>query len=681
MPVDAPRDGPQSPLASAAEQHGSTWRVAANRPVSITQGDCWWYVAEGTVDLFAVPLGDRKTPEGRRTHLMTCRSGDVLFGIDSIPATSVGLLVVGRMSARVLAVPITVLEESTQVRPELANALRFWIGQLSEAAARMVVPRPTIDIRMAPDEALPVGRHRRIAGANSDLVWLPGLAGATFLDVTDTGDAEAPFPLHAKAWISPPPGGELLSCTGTDSVLTDSSWRSGLARFHVIVLESIVTNIALGFVDEFNLITGRNRRDTSHIRATLRRAAAVPGRRSGDVDLPVDDDPLVKAMTVIARELSGIAPSLGTHERNLPPLERLQSLASSARLRVREVRLPRGWWRRRGHAYLAWNDRNSPCALLPDGRTGYRLLDAALGEWRMVDEAVAARLPPRAWAVYGSLTMPRLSAADLLAFALRGGARDLLALAGFALATAAAGLVAPVAIGHLVNTAIPFNEPWLILELSLVLCGAGFVGSAFYFLCGNACLRLQSIAEAQAQAAVMDRLLRLPSAFFRSMAAAKLARRALGVSFIRRVLARGAVVTVLGSVLVGSNLAVMAWFGPRLSLIAVGSTGVAAAIIAVLNLLRLRFERRVLEVEGETTGSAFQFIRAIAKIRIAGAEGRVFSRWMGSHAQQRYWMYRTRLADNAVFTLTTVMPAMLALMFFTLAGTDLPPAPATSSHF
>ena len=208
-----------------------------------------------------------------------------------------------------------------------------------------------------------------------------------------------------------------------------------------------------------------------------------------------------------------------------------------------------------------------------------------------------------------------------------------------------------------------------------MLCGAGFVGSAFYFLCGNACVRLQSIAEAQAQSAVFDRLLRLPSAFFRTMAAAKLARRALGVSFIRRALARGAVVTVLGSVLVGSNLVVMAWFSPRLSMIAAGSTGAAAGIIAILNSLRLRFERRVLEVEGQTTGTAFQFIRAIAKIRIAGAESRVFSSWMGSHAQQRYWMYRTRLADNAVFTLTAAMPAMQALTFFSLAGTDLPPAP------
>ena len=672
-PADAPEDAPERSLASVAERHGSPSELAANRPLAIREPDGWWYVVEGTVDLFAVPLADRKTPDGRRTHLMTCGSGEVLFGIDSAATARVGLLMVGRMNARALAVPTAVLEESTGLRAELAHALDVWIGRMSEAAARMVTPRPTIDLRLEPGETV-TGGGRRIAGATSGLVWVPGLAGASFLDVTDTGAAEAPFPLHARAWINPAPG-ERLSCAGTEAVLADSSWRAGLARFHAVVLESIGTSIALGSADEFNLITGRDRLDTGHMRATLRRAAALPGQRLADVDLPVDDDPLVKAMTVIARALGSETPSLGPHERTLAPPERLQALASSARLRLRDVRLPHGWSGRGGQAYLAWNERNAPCALLPNGRAGYWLLDAAADEWKAVDEQVAATLQRRAWAVYATLTMPRVSATRLLAFALRGGARDVLALAGFALATAAAGLVAPIAVGRLVNTAIPFSEHWLILELSLVLCGAGLVGSAFFFLCANACVRLQSMADAQAQSAVLDRLLRLPSAFFRSMPAATLARRALGVSHIRRVLARGAVVTVLGSFLVASNLAVMAWFSPRLSIVAAGSVGLAAAIIVGLSLLRLRLESRVLEVEGQTTGSAFQFIRAIAKIRIAGAERRVFSLWMGSHAQQRYWMYRTRLADNAVFTLTTAMPAMLALFFFTLAGTDLPPVP------
>ena len=672
-PAGAPEDTPELSLASAAERHGSPCELAANRPLAIGDTDGWWYVAEGTVDLFAVPLAGRESPGGRRTHLMTCGPGEVLFGIDSAATAKLGLLVVGRMNARVLAVPTAALEESTGLRAELAHALDVWIGRMSEAAARMVAPRPTIDLRLEPGETV-TGGDRRVAGATSGLVWVPGLAGASFLDVTDTGEAEAPFPLHARAWINPAPG-EPLSCTGTEAVLADSSWRAGLARFHAVVLENIGTGIALGSVDEFNLLTGRDQLDTGHMRATLRRAAAVPGQRPADVDLPVVDDPLVKAMTVIARALGSETPSLGPHERTLAPSERLQALASSARLRLREVRLPPGWSGRGGQAYLAWNERNAPCALLPHGRAGYRLLDAAAGEWTAVDEQVATTLQRRAWAVYASLAKPRVSATSLLAFALRSAARDVLALAGFALATAAAGLVAPIAVGRLVDTAIPLSEHRLILELALVLCGAGLVGSAFFFLCANACVRLQSMADSQAQSAVLDRLLRLPSAFFRSMPAATLARRALGVSHIRRVLARGAVVTVLGSFLVASNLAVMAWFSPRLSIVAAGSTGLAAAIIAGLSLLRLRFERRVLEVEGQTTGSAFQFIRAIAKIRIAGAESRVFSLWMGSHAQQRYWMYRTRLADNAVFTLTTAMPALLALFFFALAGTDLPPVP------
>ena len=232
-----------------------------------------------------------------------------------------------------------------------------------------------------------------------------------------------------------------------------------------------------------------------------------------------------------------------------------------------------------------------------------------------------------------------------------------------------------MAIGLFVNTAIPSNDRSLILELTLVLCAAGVVSSAFHFLQGTAFVRLQSIMETQAQSAVVDRLLRLPLAFFKTVPAANLAHRALGFSLIRRILARGGVVSVVGGLFAMANLAVMGWFSPRLTLIAVMLATMAAAFIATVNLIRLRFQKRAFDVECRTMGSAFQFISAMAKIRIAGAESRVFSLWMGAHAQQRHWMHKARLADNAIFTLTMILPAVMLLPFFGLAGLDRSLAP------
>ncbi len=674
--IDRGNLDPKTPLARAVEQYGRPQHVAANRPVLLTRPDCCFYVASGIVDLFAVSLDDQQTPDGRRTYLITGRSGDIIFGVDSTgTAAKFGLLVVGRMVVELQEMPMAVLEDSTDIRPELTEALRVWIDGLSGVAARMVVPRPTIDIRIKPGDGLSVANYRRISGSAKDLIWLRGLDGALFLDIADIGNPESPFPLSADAWISLPRGIDRLSGVGSADALSESTWRSGLSHFHAVVMDCLSTNIALAIVDEFNLNARRGHLDADCMGATLRAAASVAGRQLADVDVSVEDDPLVKVMTVIAHAMAAKSPVIGAHERELPVAERLQRLASSARLNLREVALPHGWWRRRGHMLIAWRDPDSPCALIPTGRNSYRMFDAVSGKWRVVDEKVAGLLQRRAEAVYGSLTMPRLPARELLAFALHGGTIDTLALLSFGLAAAAVGLIAPIAIGLLVNIAIPFNERSLILELTLVLCATGVVSSAFHFLQGIASVRLQSMTEAQAQSAVVDRLFRLPTAFFDTFTAGNLARRVLGVSLIRRILARGVVISVVGGLFASSNLAVMVWFSPQLSLTAVALAVVAAVFVTAGNFIRMRFEKRVLEVEGQTTGTAFQFMCAIAKLRIAGAESRVFSRWMGAHAQQRYWTYKARLAENGVFTLTTILPSVMLLMFFSLAGLDLSLSP------
>jgi NHLM bacteriocin system ABC transporter ATP-binding protein len=667
---------PKTPLARTVEQYGRIQHVAANRPMLLSRPESCFYVAEGTVDLFVISLDNYQSPEGRRTYLTTCRSGDLIFGLKPTGTSSqLGLLAVGRLVAEIQEMPIDVLEDSTDIGPELIKALHAWVGRLTVTAARMVVPRPTIDTRIQSGDELSVTGYRRISGSAPELVWLKGLAGALFLDVATIEDTESWFPLHADAWISLPRGLERLSGVGTDVVLSESTWRSSLSHFHAVMLESLSTNIALAIVDELNRIAERRHLDTARMRTTLRTAASVSGPQIVDVDTSVEDDALIKVMTVIARELAAARPVLNPHERELPVAERLQRLAASARLNLRRVTLPNGWWRQKGHPLIAWRDPDSPCALIPTGRNRYRMFDAVSGEWNMVDENIAGRLPRHAEAIYGSLTMPLLSARQLLSFALRGGGSDILTIIGFGLAAAMVGLIAPVAIGVFVNTAIPSNDRPLILELTLALCAAGVVSSVFHFLQGTAFVRLQSIMEMQAQSAVVDRLLRLPLAFFKTVPAANLAHRALGVSLIRRILARGGVISAVSGLFALANLVVMGWFSPPLTLIAVAMAMVAAAFIATVTFVRLRFQKRAFDIECRTMGSAFQFISAIAKLRIAGAESRVFSLWMGSHVQQRHWRHRARLADNAVFTLITILPAVIMLLFFSLAGMDRSLAP------
>ena len=670
----------RTPLAQVFQRSGGAIRAAANQPVPLDCADRCWYVAAGTVDVFAVPA-DSATG-GRRTHLVTGRAGDILFGVDAASVEAdLSLLAVGRMTVELRAMSMDVLEAADEAHPELAGALERWIGGLGRTLAGMIVPRPEISGRIAPGQDRELTARIRIGGDRADLVWLRNAGKALFLDIAGTGDGRAPFPLHTDAWVLLPADDGRISTADTRTVLAESTWRAGLAQFHAAALESASTNIALALVDEFNLSAERDRLDAARMSGALHGGAALHRGHAPEFDAVAEADPLVEVVAVFAKQLAAARPVPAPDERELPHPQRLRRLAASARLGLRDIRLPHGWWRRDGLAFVGWTDDDEPVALVPAGRAGYRMFDPAAATWRKVDARVAAEIKPQGTAVYGSLMMPRLTGSDLLEFALRGGAGDVRALLLFGLAASVVGLAAPVAAAVLVETAIPLGERRMMWQLLLALCATGIVGGAFHFLQGIASVRLLSTAEVHAQTAVIDRLLRLPVSFFRSTKVGTLAQHALGISLIRRLLSRGVVIGVLGGLFALSNLAVMVWFSPALTLAAGAVTAVAAILIAVAQMVRLRNERKAVEADGDTTGTALQLVQAMAKIRIAGAERRAFSLWMGGHARKRYWTYRSRAAENSVVTLTTVLPLAGSLLVFNLAAGDPSLAPGAFVGF
>ena len=670
-------DGPdlEAPLARTARQHGRPLQPTANKPLPLDRQDRCWYVAAGCVDVFALPSSG--STADRRTHLVTCVSGDVLFGLDAASLrTELALVAVGRPGVELWSVPTGVLDSEDLSHPELADALGRWIGGLTRTVVGMVMVRPDIAGRIGPGDAHPIAGGTRVRGHGNDVVWLQDVSGALFLDIADTGDAAIPFPLHTDAWALLPADVDRVSGLDTPAVLSASTWQRGLAQFHAALLESATTNIALALVDDFNRLAQRERLDAARMETALRGSVAPEGSADAAAGTPTDQDPLVEAMSALARELSAERPVLASGERDLPVAERLRRLAVSARVGLRDIKLPRKWWRQNGQPFVGWTARGAPRAFRADGRNGYQVFDPEAADWRRVDGRVAGDIKPDATAVYGGLTAPRVSVRELLRFALRGGSRDAWALVLFGLAATAPALVAPFAAAALVETAIPFAEHALMWQLLLVLCATGLAGGIFHLLQAIASVRLQSLMDVQGQSAVIYRLLRLPIAFFRRNKAGTLTYHALGVSLIRRLLARGVVVGVLGGVFALANLAVMLWFSPTLTLTAAMVAGAAAGFVVVANLLRLRALQHATRIDGDTAGIALQIVFAMAKIRIAGAERRAFALWMGSHAQHRYWMYRAGLAASAVVTLTATLPLAASLLFFNLAALDPSLTPA-----
>jgi NHLM bacteriocin system ABC transporter ATP-binding protein len=363
-------------------------------------------------------------------------------------------------------------------------------------------------------------------------------------------------------------------------------------------------------------------------------------------------------------------------QRNHPTTaeEALRAVARSSSLHLRDTKLPEGWWRRDLGPLVGWRTvegRAWPHAvplLFRGGR--YREIDPVTRAERPVDRAAAAAFGPTATQVQEPLPV----AADLrtaLRLGLAGTATDgrsMLVAAAFA---AVLGLATPVATGKMLASIESNGSLHGLEQFPLILVGAATVAAMMSILQNLRLLRLQGRAESGTQLILWDRLLRLPVAYFRSWSSGELASAVLGISMISESVG-GVMAQALASVLtVLADLVLIFILSVPLGLCTLGIVILAAGAVAGLGRAAIRRGRGALPDEYRTAAFTNQMLAGMAKVKLAGAEDRVYGRWSALQAVTRARLSRLRQVQAVTIALSTVLPIGGQLVLFALLAGPL----------
>ncbi len=108
---------------------------------------------------------------------------------------------------------------------------------------------------------------------------------------------------------------------------------------------------------------------------------------------------------------------------------------------------------------------------------------------------------------------------------------------------------------------------------------------------------------------------------------------------------------------------------------AMGLTALSVIISLFIGKLQMKCQRKSLKMTNDISGIVFELITSVSRIRIAGAERRVFSRWVGEYTKQRKLEYQRgqlmallRLATIALPTLSMVVIYYYVYLIDLLAG-------------
>ncbi|MCH9648180.1 MAG: NHLP bacteriocin export ABC transporter permease/ATPase subunit [Deltaproteobacteria bacterium] len=668
--------GPQNPpIPEGLEGFGEPVTVHGNRPFLLDDPAMAYVVETGRVELFAVGVEEGQ-PVGQRSHYFTAQPGQAFFGMDlEAYGVGAGLLAVGHLGTvvrRITVVRLSQLARDEDLGPRVALWLDRWISGLSKSLTQDIVPGPMVDASLAPEEEISLDPGQK-ARAVREVVWLDVERGDLLYvgmePLSFTG--RDLFPLATTTWVEA--SNEFgvrtdLVARSTPSLLEGIALWRGLNFFHRVLCQCEFINKKLALVDELNRLRSRQEQAQLARQAALRSLAGVLDRKIAARELLLEDfegDLVLQTMRQVG-DAAGIpvldhedAPEEQAFE------ERVGAIAKASGARLRGVALRDDWWRRdQGPILGRWETNKAPVALLPSGPRSYELVDLAARQRTAVDEAVAERISPFGHVLYRPFDEGPQAVRSLLRFGLRGLGWDaaMLVLMGLLLGVLAA--LTPIFTGKVFDAAIPEAEKNLLVQFAFALGVAAVASAAFKITQSIAVLRIEGKMDYSIQAAVWDRLLNLPSTFFRQYSAGDLADRAAGINAIRRLVASAGVSAALGAMSSVFYVLLLFWYSARLAGTALGLTVALLAFTFLAGLLQLRYQRQEFEQRGKLTGLVLQLITGVSRLRVSGAEDHAFRVWAQKFAEQRRLSFVVGRIQNALTVVSSGFPVISNLAIF-----------------
>lgn len=350
--------------------------------------------------------------------------------------------------------------------------------------------------------------------------------------------------------------------------------------------------------------------------------------------------------------------------------ERLDWLCRPSGTMRRAIRLERGWHKQSFGAILGKLDTGEAIALLPRGVHGYCYLEPGSGRKVKVTNEVAEHIEESAVLFYRPFPARPLKTRDLIPFMIRAFDRnDYLLVLTAALAATLVGLAPAWANQVAFGVVAPSGQANLILPIAALLLGVA-ISTSLIVACRNLVMaRVSTKLGIITEAATFARVLALPTSFFKQYSSGNLANRINCVTTLVKQATSILLGTGLTSLLALVYVVQIGVYAPALVLPALVVIIVQAGITVAGALLASRFERATIEASTKLSGEVTAILNGIQKIKLAGAEDRVFAKWAHSYSAYARPAYNRPALVVATPALVTFVGLLGGAAIYYLADT------------
>ena len=341
----------------------------------------------------------------------------------------------------------------------------------------------------------------------------------------------------------------------------------------------------------------------------------------------------------------------------------------------RPVKLDKLWYQDAVGAMLGFLRSGTPVALLPCKGKGYDYYDPASGKKVHLNEQTAAALEEDAIAFYRPFPQKKLGVRDLFAYIFQcvpvSSRAALLIMMGV---TTLVGTLSPKITYLLYQQVIPSGSPRLLLAVGVFMICAGISSLLFGIIHSMVSNNINVQMGISVQAATMARLFSLPADFFRQYSAGELSSRAQMVDSLCSTLSSAFVVSGLSAVFSLVYIGQVFVYAPSLVVPSVVMTCITIGYMLLSTRLSMNESREAMRSSSQLSGMTYALISGIQKIKLAGAEKRVFARWTRLYTKEVKHTYdrpKYLLLSGTVSTAISLLGTIVMYYFAVRSGVSM----------
>ncbi len=316
--------------------------------------------------------------------------------------------------------------------------------------------------------------------------------------------------------------------------------------------------------------------------------------------------------------------------------EQLEYLLRPNGIMRRPVKLDKGWYKEAVGPYLVTRRSNgATVAMIPAKLTGYCFTESATGKKVKVTSKNEGDFNPDAIAFYRPFPLKKLSIADLLKYILSTMSVSDFALYGIAtIAVTAVGLITPKLQNFIFSTVIEAESIRLLWSVAIFLICVSISQMMISAAKELLLARMNTKMSIYVQSATMMRVMSLPHSFFKEYSSGELSSRAQYVSSLCNMLVSTLLSTGLTSVFSLIYIGQIFEYAPALVVPALVIIIVTVVFSVVSSMVQMKYSKMSMELGAKESGLSYSMISGIQKIKLAGAEKRVFAKWASEHARE-----------------------------------------------